>query len=162
GDQVADADRLQAVGRDGADLLPDGPGVHPLDAQHDGHVGAVDVGVEQADAGAALQQRQGDVDADRRLADAALPGADGDAVAGPGYRLPPGDAAGAGDVAVPGDVDPGDALDATHEGGLDVLADAVAHGAGGGREHQPHVGGVALDAEVADHVEGHQVAVQLG
>ena len=42
-------------------------------AEHLGDREAVDVGVEQADAVAGLRQGDGEVDRDRRLADAALP-----------------------------------------------------------------------------------------
>ena len=44
----------------------------PARAQHRGHVRPVDVGVDQPDPVAHLRQRHGQVDRDRRLADAAL------------------------------------------------------------------------------------------
>ena len=51
-----------------------------LDAQHHRDVRAGDVGIEQADRRARLRERDGEVDADRALADAALAGRDGDDV----------------------------------------------------------------------------------
>ena len=48
------------------------------EAQHARQAGAVDVGVQQADAQPLLRQRHGEVDRDRRLADAALAGGDRD------------------------------------------------------------------------------------
>ena len=57
-----------------------------LDAEHDRHVGPVDVAVDDADAAAQLRQRDGQVHRDGGLADAALAGADGDDVADAGDR----------------------------------------------------------------------------
>ena len=51
-----------------------------LQPEHDRHVRPVHVAVEQRDAAAALRERDREVDRDRRLADAALAGADGDDV----------------------------------------------------------------------------------
>ena len=52
-----------------------------------GDVRAGDVGVEQADGGTRLGQRDGQVDADGALADAALAGRDGDDVLDAGHEL---------------------------------------------------------------------------
>ena len=49
-----------------------------LDAEHAGHRPAVDVGVDDADLAAEVAQREREVDRERRLADAALAGGDGD------------------------------------------------------------------------------------
>ena len=57
-----------------------------LQAEHDRHVRSVDVAVEHADAGAALRQRHREVHRHRRLADAALAGADRDHVLDAGQR----------------------------------------------------------------------------
>ena len=72
-------DDLEAVLLGRHDLLAVGDELR-LHAEHDRHVGAVDVGVDQADAAAALRQRDRQVDGDGRLADAALAGADRDHV----------------------------------------------------------------------------------
>ena len=58
-----------------------------LHAEHDRHVGSVDVAVDDADAAAALRERDGEVDGDGRLADAAFAGADRDDVLHAGQRL---------------------------------------------------------------------------
>jgi hypothetical protein len=55
-----------------------GPRQTTANAQHQRDAGAVDVGVEQARAEAELRQRQGEVDGDSALADAALAAAHGD------------------------------------------------------------------------------------
>jgi hypothetical protein len=63
---------LDAVLLGRPDLLADGFELR-LQAEHDRHVRAVDVTVEDADASAVFRQRHGKIDRDRRLADAALP-----------------------------------------------------------------------------------------
>ena len=84
--QEAHRHDLHAVllGRD--DLLAVGRRAACLQAEHDRHVRPVDVAVENADAAAALRQRQREVHRDRRLADAALARADGDDVLHAGQR----------------------------------------------------------------------------
>ena len=58
-------------------------------AEHQGNVGAVDVGVEQPDFVAHARERDGEIDGQRGLADAAFAGPDGDDAvdAGQGLRL---------------------------------------------------------------------------
>ena len=84
--QEAHRDDLQAVLLRRDDLLAVG-GELRLQAEHDRHVRAVDVAVDDADAAAALGERDREVDCDGRLADAALAGADRDDVLDAGQRL---------------------------------------------------------------------------
>ena len=58
-----------------------------LGAQHDGHVGAVDVGIEQADFVAQLRERQGQVHGYRGFAYAAFAAGDRDQIFHAGDRL---------------------------------------------------------------------------
>ena len=51
-----------------------------VEAEHDRHVGTVDVPVDDPDTPSVTSQRDGKIDRHGRLADAALPGADGDDV----------------------------------------------------------------------------------
>ena len=76
---------LDAVFLGGPDLLAVGFELR-LQAEHDRHVRSVDVAVEHADARADLRQRDGEIDRHRRLADAALAGADRDHVLDAGQR----------------------------------------------------------------------------
>ena len=85
--QEAHRDDLQAVLLGRQDLLAVGRQLR-FHAEHDRHVRAVDVAVDQADLAAALRQRDRQIDRDRRLADAALAGADGDDVLHARQRLP--------------------------------------------------------------------------
>ena len=80
-------------------LLPFGGG-QLLHAQHGRDVRAVDIGVQQADARAALRQGHGNVDGDGGFADAALARADGDGIAD-GHVDQPAHAAVVGDIRVP-------------------------------------------------------------
>ena len=70
-DQEADGHDFDAVGLEGDDLLVHhgGGGIH---AQHEGQVGAIDVGVHDADAFAHLGERHGKVHRHRALPHAAL------------------------------------------------------------------------------------------
>ena len=79
-------DDLQAVLLGRHDLLAVGDELR-LHAEHDRHVGAVDVAVDDADATAALGQRNGQIHRHGRLADAALAGADRDDVLHARQRL---------------------------------------------------------------------------
>ena len=81
-------DQLDAVLLGGQDLLSVG-GQLGVDAQHDRHVRAVDVAVDHRDPAAELAERNRQVHRHRRLADAALAGADRDDVLHPfDRRLP--------------------------------------------------------------------------
>ena len=70
----AERHQLHAVLLQRQDAVADHPRLG--DAEHHRHRGAVDVGVEQADAMAELRQRQREVGGDGRLADAALAAGD--------------------------------------------------------------------------------------
>src|SRR6202521_2956114 len=56
-------------------------------AQHDGHVGAVNIGVHQADFVAKVREGQREIDGDGRLADAAFSAGDGNEISYAGNRL---------------------------------------------------------------------------
>ena len=58
-----------------------------LRAEHDGHVGAVDVGVEQADFVAEFREREREIDGDGGFADAAFAAGDRDEIFYAGDRL---------------------------------------------------------------------------
>ena len=64
-------------------------------------------------------------------------------------------------LGVPLDLDRVDAGDGV-EGGAHVEVDPLAEGAGRGGQHQPEPGRRPVHAHIADHAEGHQVAVQFG
>ena len=80
-EQEADRDELDAVALDGVQALLAVGLEAGGQAEHGGQVGAGDVGVEQADGGAALGEGDGEVGGDGGLADAALVRGDGDDVA---------------------------------------------------------------------------------
>ena len=79
-DEELDRDALHAVALERRDLVVRAGLRLALDAEHHRDVRAGDVGVEQADRGAGLGERDREVDADGALADAALAGPDRDDV----------------------------------------------------------------------------------
>ena len=88
GGDEADGDELDAVRVDGSIMVVVEDGGLARGAEHDGHVGAVDVGIDEADVVAELCERDGEIDGEGGFADAAFAGADGDDVldAGEGLR----------------------------------------------------------------------------
>ncbi len=87
GRDEADGDELDAVGGDGLHEVVGDDGGLAGGAEHGGDVGAVDVGVDEADAVAELGERDGEIDGDGGFADAAFAGADGDDVLDAGKAL---------------------------------------------------------------------------
>ena len=85
--QQSHRDDFHAVGLGGRDLFACW-GRQFFDAHHGGDVRTVNVRVHQADACAALRQRDGDVDRDRALAHAALARTDRDGVLDGGVDQP--------------------------------------------------------------------------
>src|SRR5579859_5378135 len=87
GIEQAHGDHLHAGDLHGNDALIGG-GLGLLQgAKHDGHVGAVDVGVHEADFVAELDEREGEVDGDGGLADAAFAAGDSDEIFYAGDRM---------------------------------------------------------------------------
>ena len=123
-------------------------------------LGPGDVGVEQADGGARLGQRHGEVHADGALADAALAGGDGDDVLHAGHQLLRRARRGAADHGAPGDRDAGDAD--RRKRGPDLGLDLVLEGAGRRRELDRERDVRAFDRDVPDHVPGDEVTAELG
>jgi hypothetical protein len=172
-EEEPDRHDLQAVRLERQDLAL-GRDLRPLGAepQHARDRVAPDVGVEHADLLALRRERDGEVDGQRRLADAALAGADAEDVGDlreRALRQAPGTAElalQAGLLLVGQDVEPdvdmADACDAAHgavDGGLEVVLDRAA----GGRERNRDVDDPAvLDLDRADHLELDDVAPQLG
>ena len=78
GRNVADRDGLDSVGQVGLDAVACADLGLLGRAHHERHVGAVDVGVDEAHALAELAERDGQVDGDSGFADAALAGTDSD------------------------------------------------------------------------------------
>ena len=172
-EEEADRHDLEAVRLEREDLALRRH-LRPLgaEAEHARDRVAPHVGVEHADLLALRGERAGEVDGQRRLADAALAGADAEDVGDLGERAF-GQPAGAAELAlqaglllvgehVEADVDRADALDAAHgvgDSGLEVVLDRAAWG----RERDGDVDGPAvLDLDRADHVELDDVAPQLG
>jgi len=80
GGDETDGDELDAVRSEGFDLVFADDAWLGCRPEHGGDVGAVDVGVDEADLVAELGKRDGEVDGDGGLADTAFAGADGDDV----------------------------------------------------------------------------------
>ncbi len=78
GGDESDGDDFDAVGEVGLDLVVGEDAGLLRSAHHERDVGAVDVGVDEADAMAELSERDGEVDGEGGFADAALAGSDGD------------------------------------------------------------------------------------
>ena len=179
--EQADRHQLETMRLDRNDLVVEHPGL-ALGAEHQRHVGAVHVAVDEPDGDAALTQRQREVDRDGRLADAALAGRDRDGVAhlgdqvrrrraGRAVRLGVGVAllGGRGRVAVRGRrwATAHLHLHASHTGNLpeQPRGHTVHRRLGGGRltgegQRQRHPAGV--DREVAHEAERHDVLLGLG
>ncbi len=162
GDRSFERDHLALAGLDTA--------VHPEEPRHRE---PPDVGVEDADGEAPPGQRHGQVDRDRRLADAALAGRDRQ---DPGRRrhrrrrcvLPGLPAGAAHDVRLlgrvhlsDGQLDRGDAGE-PGQPAADVPLDLAAQRAAGDRQRHLDVDGpVRVDLETADHAEVDDVRAQL-
>ena len=133
-----------------------------LQAEHDRHVGPVDVAVEHADARAQLRQRHRQVHGHGRLADAALAGAHRDHVLHTREgRLAMFGGRGRANRERHGHINGGDAWHGRH-GGQRGLADPLAgHGR---RTRQFHgKGGAAVGhCHVLDELERHDVRAQVG
>ena len=85
--QKSDRDHFEAVGFERLNaVVAEHLGLR-VDAQHQGNVGAVNVGVEQADFVSQLGQNDREIDGERGLAHAAFAGTDGDDGAHTGQRL---------------------------------------------------------------------------
>ncbi len=78
GGDEADGDDFDPVRQVGLDLVVGPNGGLARGAEHQRHIGAVDVGVNEADAIAQFRQSDGEIDRQRGLADAAFAGSDGD------------------------------------------------------------------------------------
>ena len=76
----ADGHELDAMGGDRLDAVAFEDVGLAGGAEHGGHVGAVDVGVDQADLVTELRERDTEVDSDGGFADTTFAGADGDDV----------------------------------------------------------------------------------
>ena len=131
-----------------------------LDAHHQGDVRAGDVAVEETDRRTGLGQGDGEIDAHRALADAALARRDRDDVLHAGNellrlaRLRPAD------HRAPVDLDAGRAD--VRKRGPRVALDLVLERAGRGRELDLERDGGTVDGDVLDHVERDEVPPELG
>jgi hypothetical protein len=107
-----------------------------------------------------LRESDGEVDAHRALADAALARGDRDDVLDAGHELLCLARLGTTDHRAPRDVD---ALYADRgKGGLDVRLDLVLERAGRRRQLDRERDARTVDGDILDHVEGHDVAPELG
>ena len=130
-----------------------------LEAEHQRDVGAGDVRVEQADRRPVARQRDGEVDRDRALADAALARGDRDHVLDAREQLLRRPRRGAADRRAPGQLD---RLDADRvERRVDARLDLVLERAGRRRQLDLERDLGAVDDEVLDHVPGDEVAAEL-
>ena len=146
----------------GEELVAGHPGAAG-DAHHERDARAVDVGVHESHLGPVRRERHGEVDRDRRLADAALAGGHRDRVLHAGEDRRP---SGACSCCVtfeviatvtsptPGDRGP-DRLDG---GGLQLVADRT----GGRRQLDGEADIVPLDREVLDEIQRDDVPVEVG
>ena len=160
-DQEADGDQLHAVGHDGFNALAVARERASVgNAHHQGHVGAVDVRVQQADRRAHLSERDGEVDGHRALADPTLAAADGDRVAHPDVDLA-GQAIVPRHLRIPHNRDLRDAGHGLVDRALAILLDHVLERAGGGGEDDGKADVATVDRYVTDHVEGDEVSMEL-
>jgi hypothetical protein len=132
------------------------------DAEHDRHVGTVDIPVDDADAAAVFRQRDRKVDRDRGLSDAALAGADGDDVLHSFDRRPSGFGRGHGAHARGHfHIHGGDTRQCRHRG-VRLVAQHVLYGTRGSRQLDGERHAAAVDAEILDESKRHDVPVQIG
>ena len=144
----------------GRDLAVGGRRGTPVDAEHERDIGTGDVGVEEADRRPGPGERDGKVDRDRALADAALARRHGDDVLYAGDELLRTGRRRAADHRRPGDVDrvgPDRA-----DGRLGVRLDLVLEGTGRRGQLDGEGDLAAVDDDILDHVEGDDVAAELG
>src|SRR5262249_27925078 len=154
-------DDLQAVFLGRHDLLSVGRELR-LHPEHDRHVRAVDVAVDDADAAAAFRERDREVHGHRRLADAALAGADRDHVLHARQR----DArsVGADGLAHARGGRDVDRLHAgqLHDGGTRLIAHLILHGTRRRRELDREGDAAAVDLQLLDEPEADDVAIEIG
>jgi hypothetical protein len=159
-EEVLDAHHLHAVRDDRVRAPAVAADMRALRAHHEGHVRAGDVGVQQANARAVAGEADGQVDRDRRLADAALSRGNGDRVAHTGNQVGGRPAERA--LHVAGPVDPHDAGSERAQGIDDIALDGRLERAGRRRELDREVDDAAVDGDVLDHPERDEVTPDLG
>ena len=159
-DEELDRDRLHSMALEGDDLVGRTRDRLTLDAEHHRDVGTGDVRVQETDRRASPGERNGEVHADRALADAALAGGHGDDVLHARDQLLGGAWGGAPDHGPPGDGDAGDTDG--RQGGSHLGLDLVLERAGGRRQLDRERDVGPRDRDVPDHVPGDEVAAELG
>ena len=159
GNEELDRDAFHAVPLEGHDLVRSAGGRLTLDTEHHRDVRARDVRIEQTDRRARPGEGDGEVDADRTLADTALAGRDGDDVLDAGQELLGLLRGGPPNHRSPRDLDPAcaDCTKRRSDIPLDLVLERASEGHQLDRER--NIG--AVDRDLLDHVEGDDVAAQF-